>query len=221
MINRPINQYPFFFSLLQLINCKQLLVSISSRVYSISKQIIWGQFLHAVSNAAKISNSGARCQITDTDSMLISLSRDLTPWELWQHRIQTGKIPYRCSEIAKELDSEVYRNWHYNLDISSISEDSVLFQSQFSSSKFFSTMFRHLAQYTHKKLMYFQSEVDFKPITDTFSPASKTYLIRSLNLDMATIPNSKPPELVYQEDPSDPSNLFFSVTFKKKCKGTR
>ena len=186
--------------------------------------IIWRTHLYAAAQVAKISNAGSRVNLTDTDSICLSTLRSMSRWEKYLHAIyKQCPTLYRESEIAKSLMSNLYREWHNILDYSSVPENSVLFQSFFANSPILSTMFRYLSKRRHKRFLTFQSEISFEFLAGVYSPAPKSYHIRSLDLEKATIPNTKPcPDIDIDDiDIDDPIRLVPSKTFLKKCKGTR
>ena len=177
--------------------------------------------MYAVSQISKVSNASSRTNLTDTDSLALSTLRSISNWERWMHCIyRDNPTLYRDTEIAKELASNLYREWHTILDYSSCPQDSVLFQAFFAKSNPLSTMFRYLSCIRHKRLLTFQSEVGFSFLAALYSPAPKSYSIHSLDLDKATIPNTEP-SLSYPADPHDPINLIPSKNYLKKAKGTR
>ena len=118
--------------------------------------------------------------------------------------------------IAQCAMSEIYRTWHRILDYSSISPNSVLYQSLQKAGPHFPLMLRYLAEKTRKKSFKWECEHGFLFLAHIFSPSPKSYAISLLDQN-ATFPFVSDTDV----DTADPIHSIPFTPLVKKCKGTK
>ena len=201
--------------------------SVSARVYSLGKNMVWRTFYHISAQASKIAMYGTRGILTDTDSVLYACERRLSSWEQWLHKLlyndPSKPTLYRDSEISKEISSQNFRMWCSLLDFSSISSESNLYTQHLGSSPGVRAMVKYLALRTKKQLMTWKSECEFLDLAHVVCPSPKTYncevLSPDVSLPLSCAQSSNLPFPTY--GPTDPLNLIRSKPYTKKAKGIR
>ena len=63
------------------------LPSISSRIYSLSKAVVFRTYYYAAGSEARISGAGSRCLLSDTDSLAHATERAMSDHEKWLHHL--------------------------------------------------------------------------------------------------------------------------------------
>ena len=203
-----------------------LSVSISSRIYSLSKAAVWRTFFFAAASESRLTSAGSRILLSDTDSIIHATERPISRYERWLHRSlysdSNNPVLFSRSEIAKDLTSETFRTWHRILDYSSISTESTLFRSHFADSPAYAAMFKYMALVTRKSLLRWQDETGGLDLLHFNSPSAKSYCLDAVS-ETATLPIVEPTILPFPAfPPSDPVNRFSCTrNFVRKSKGVR